>query len=555
MPDETPSTATHFIRQMIASDVAANKNNGKVLTRFPPEPNGYLHIGHAKSMVLNFGVAAEFGGACNLRFDDSNPDKESVEYVDAIRTDVEWLGYSWQQQCYASDYYDQLYAYAVQLIKMGKAYVDSLSAEEIRQYRGSLTEPGKNSPYRERTVAENLDLFESMKNGEYEEGEHILRAKIDMSSGNINLRDPGLYRIKKSHHYRTGDQWCIYPMYDYTHCLSDAIEGITHSLCTLEFEDHRPLYNWVLETLTDAPRPEQTEFSRLNLEYTVLSKRKLIQLVQGGYVDGWDDPRMPSISGIRRRGFPPAAVREFCARIGITKKDAWIEMAVLENCVRDNLNENAPRRMAVLDPLRVVIGNYPVGESETLNVDNHPQQPEMGQRTLTFDRVIFIEQEDFAQIPPPRFKRLIAGGEVRLRNSYVIKCDAVISDDNGNITELHCTADLDTLGKKPEGRKVKGVIHWVSAAHSLPAEIRLYDTLFTLPNPASAASLGESINPDSLHTLHSARVEASLQKAVVGDVFQFERQGYFALDPDTRSEKAVFNRTVTLRDTWAGRGK
>lgn len=555
MPDETPSTATHFIRQMIASDVAANKNNGKVLTRFPPEPNGYLHIGHAKSMVLNFGVAAEFGGACNLRFDDSNPDKESVEYVDAIRTDVEWLGYSWQQQCYASDYYDQLYAYAVQLIKMGKAYVDSLSAEEIRQYRGSLTEPGKNSPYRERTVAENLDLFERMKNGEYEEGEHILRAKIDMSSGNINLRDPGLYRIKKSHHYRTGDQWCIYPMYDYTHCLSDAIEGITHSLCTLEFEDHRPLYNWVLETLTDAPRPEQTEFSRLNLEYTVLSKRKLIQLVQEGYVDGWDDPRMPSISGIRRRGFPPAAVREFCARIGITKKDAWIEMAVLENCVRDNLNENAPRRMAVLDPLRIVIGNYPVGESETLNVDNHPQQPEMGQRTLTFDRVIFIEQEDFAQIPPPRFKRLIAGGEVRLRNSYVIKCDAVISDDNGNITELHCTADLDTLGKKPEGRKVKGVIHWVSAAHSLPAEIRLYDTLFTLPNPASAASLGESINPDSLHTLHSARVEASLQKAVVGDVFQFERQGYFALDPDTRSEKAVFNRTVTLRDTWAGRGK
>ena len=553
MPDENHAPASNFIRNMIAADVAANKHGGKVLTRFPPEPNGYLHIGHAKSMVLNFGVAAEFDGACNLRFDDSNPDKESIEYVNAIRADVEWLGYEWNAECYASDYYQQLYDYAVQLIKQGDAYVDSLSADEIREYRGTLTEPGKNSPHRERGVAENLDLFERMKRGEFAEGEHILRAKIDMSSGNINMRDPGLYRIKKTHHYRSGDEWCIYPMYDYTHCLSDSIEGVTHSLCTLEFEDHRPLYDWVLEKLTEAPRPEQTEFSRLNLEYTVLSKRKLIQLVNEGHVNSWDDPRMPSISGIRRRGFPAAAVRDFCERIGITKKDAWIEMAVLENCVRDNLNENAQRRMAVINPLRVVITNYPEDKREQLSFDNHPQQPELGTREVTFDRVIFIEQEDFEEIPPPKFKRLIAGGEVRLRNSYVIKCEEVIKDDNGEIVELRCTADFDTLGKKPEGRKVKGVIHWVSKAHSLPAEIRLYDRLFKLANPAEAEILGEAINPESLSTMHNARIETSLGDAKIGDVFQFERQGYFSLDPDSDEKRAVFNRTVTLRDTWANR--
>ncbi|MEM7207480.1 MAG: glutamine--tRNA ligase/YqeY domain fusion protein [Pseudomonadota bacterium] len=543
--------ATNFIRQMIAEDVANGKNGGEVLTRFPPEPNGYLHIGHAKSMVLNFGVANEFGGACNLRFDDSNPDKESVEYVDAIRADVEWLGYKWNSECYASDYYQQLHDFAVELIKQGKAYVDSLSADEIREYRGTLTEPGKESPYRNRSVEENLDLFERMRNGEFDEGAHILRAKIDMASGNINLRDPGLYRIKKTHHYRTGDDWCIYPMYDYTHCLSDSIEGVTHSLCTLEFEDHRPLYDWVLEQLTDEPRPEQTEFSRLNLEYTILSKRKLIQLVNDGHVSGWDDPRMPSISGIRRRGFPPAAVRDFCERIGITKKDAWIEMAVLENSVRENLNENAPRRMAVLDPLKVVITNYDADKTETLNFDNHPQNPDMGKRRVSFSREVYIERDDFAEVPPPKFKRLISGGEVRLRNSYVIRCDEVIKDAHGNITELYCSADFDTLGKKPEGRKVKGVIHWVAAAESVDAEIRLYDRLFNLPNPNSAENLADSINPDSLCVLENARVERSLVDAKVGETFQFERQGYFAVDSDTRDEKLVFNRTVTLRDTWA----
>lgn len=551
MTDQPAASAPNFIRHMIAEDVTAGKNDGRVLTRFPPEPNGYLHIGHAKSMVLNFGVSAEFGGACNLRFDDSNPDKESVEYVNAIRTDVEWLGYRWNAECYASDYYQQLYDYAVQLIKLGKAYVDSLSPEEIREYRGTLTEPGKDSPYRSRSVEENLDLFERMKNGEFEEGAHILRAKIDMTSGNINMRDPGLYRIKKTHHYRTGDTWCIYPMYDYTHCLSDSIEGVTHSLCTLEFEDHRPLYNWILETLTEAPRPEQTEFSRLNLEYTVLSKRKLIQLVREGHVRGWDDPRMPSISGIRRRGFPPAAVRDFCERIGITKKDAWIEMAVLENSVRENLNENAPRRMAVIDPLRVVITNYPENRTETLSFDNHPQNPEMGKRELAFDRVVYIEREDFEEVPPPKFKRLIAGGEVRLRNSYVIKCDEVIKDDDGHILELHCSADFDTLGKKPEGRKVKGVIHWVSEAHSVQAEVRLYDRLFNLANPNSAETLAEAINPNSLTVMENARVEPSLTDACTGNVFQFERQGYFAVDPDSGDGSLVFNRTVTLRDTWA----
>ena len=417
----------------------------------------------------------------------------------------------------------------------------------------TLTEPGTDSPYRTRSIEENLQLFECMKRGEFDEGKYVLRAKIDMRAGNINLRDPGLYRIKKTDHYRTGDTWCIYPTYDYAHCLSDSIEGVTHSLCTLEFEDHRPLYNWILEHLTTAPRPEQIEFSRLNLEYTVLSKRKLIQLVREGHVDGWDDPRMPSLSGIRRRGFPPVAVRDFCERIGVTKKDAWIEMAVLENCVRENLNRNTPRRMAVFDPLRVVIDNYPEGESLELVFANHPQRPEMGERRVTFDRVIYIDRDDFTDVPPPHFKRLTTGGEVRLRNSYVIKCERTIVDDDGHIVELRCSADFDTLGTKPAGRKVKGVIHWVSAAHSSAVEIRLYDRLFDTPNPNSLDNLAEAINPESLRVLYNARVESSLRDAATGDVFQFERQGYFTVDPDSSPARPIYNRTVTLRDTWAGK--
>ena len=550
MTDEKPPNID-FIRTIIARDVGQNKRGGKVLTRFPPEPNGYLHLGHAKSIVLNFGVAAEFAGACNLRLDDSNPDKESLEYVDAIRADVEWLGFAWQRECYASDYYPQLYQYALQLIETGKAYVDSLSADQIHEHRGTLTEPGKDSPYRKRSVGENRDLFERMKRGEFQEGAHILRAKIDMASSNINLRDPSLYRIKKAHHYRTGDTWCIYPMYDYAHALSDAIEGITHSLCTLEFADHRPLYNWLVETLTDKPHPQQIEFSRLNLDYTVLSKRKLIQLVEQRQVSGWDDPRMPTISGIRRRGFPAAAVRNFCERIGVTKKDANIELAVLEHCVRENLNDNAPRRMAVLDPLRLVITNYDADVSELLSVHNHPQKPEMGQREMVFDRFILIERDDFEEVPPPKFKRLVSGGEVRLRGSYVVKCERVIKDDAGNIIELHGSVDFATLGKKPEGRKVKGVIHWVSEAHSLSAEVRLYEALFHSAEPAAATDLGDAINPDSLKVLSNVRVEKSLAAAAVGEVFQFERQGYFALDADSTEDRPVFNRTITLRDTWS----
>jgi len=544
--------SSNFIRHLITKDISDNKNNGKVITRFPPEPNGYLHIGHAKSICLNFGMAAEYKGDCNLRFDDTNPEKESIEFMESIERDVQWLGFEWANKHHASDYFEQLYNYAVQLIKQGDAYVDSLNAEQIRQYRGSLTEPGKESPDRSRSVEDNLALFAEMRNGDYADGQFILRAKIDMASPNISLRDPALYRIRRVHHQRTGDDWCLYPMYDFTHCLSDAIEGITHSLCTLEFEAHRPLYDWVLDKLQTPSHPQQIEFARLQLEYTIVSKRKLAQLVNEKHVNGWDDPRMPTIAGMRRAGYTATAIRDFCERIGITKKDSWIEMAVLENCIREDLNENAPRAMAVLQPLRLVLENYPDDQVEILEVSNHPQKPELGTRKIPFSNVILIEQDDFAEIPPPKFKRLIEGGEVRLRSSYVIKCNEIIKDDAGNIIELRCSYDPDTLGKKPEGRKVKGVIHWVSEQHSHPAELRLYDRLFNVANPASEENFLDAINPNSLETLTNCRVEASLAEANSGDGFQFERTGYFCVDSiDSTAEKLVFNRTVTLRDTWA----
>ncbi len=551
MPNPENTPAPNFIRSIVARDIEANKNDGQVVTRFPPEPNGFLHIGHAKSICLNFGIAEEFKGRCNLRFDDTNPEKESVEFMHAIERDVHWLGFQWHKICHASDYFDQLYDYAVQLIRDGKAYVDSLSAEQIREYRGTLTEPGKPSPDRNRPVAESLALFEAMRNGDFSDGAYVLRAKIDMASPNINMRDPTLYRIRRTHHHRTGGDWCLYPMYDYTHCISDAIEGITHSLCTLEFEDHRPLYDWVLEQLQTPSHPQQIEFARLSLEYTVMSKRKLHQLVSEGHVHDWDDPRMPTIAGLRRAGYTPAAIRDFCERIGVTKKDAWIQMAVLENCIREDLNDHAPRAMAVLRPLRVVLENYPEDQVEQLQAGNHPQRPEMGTRNIPFSRVLLIEQEDFSDNPPPKYKRLVEGGEVRLRNAYVIKCHAVIRDETGQVTELRCSYDPETLGKKPEGRKVKGVIHWLSEAHAKPAELRLYDRLFNIPNPESLPDFRDALNPHSLEILPDGKVEASLAEARPGSRYQFERTGYFCLDPDSSQDRLVFNRTVTLRDTWA----
>jgi glutaminyl-tRNA synthetase len=554
------SKLSNFIRQIIDADLAAGKNDGRVATRFPPEPNGYLHIGHAKSIVLNFGIARDYAGTCNLRFDDTNPGKEDVEFVDSIQADVRWLGFDWDdRQFFASDYFEQLHDFAVDLIKKGKAYVDDLNAEQIREYRGTLTEPGKNSPYRDRSVDENLDLFARMRAGEFKDGEKLLRARIDMASSNINMRDPAIYRIRHGvHHHQTGEEWVIYPMYDFTHCLSDMLEGITHSLCTLEFEDHRPLYNWFLDELNTPCHPQQIEFSRLNLEYTVMSKRKLTELVDEGYVEGWDDPRMPTIAGLRRRGYTPASIREFCHRIGITKSDNMIEMAVLEDCIRNDLNENAPRRMAVLHPLKVVINNYPEDKTEQLSAPNHPQREDMGERQVPFSREIYIDKHDFMEVAPnKKFKRLVAGGEVRLRNAYVIRCDEVIKDGQGEIIELQCSYDADTLGANPEGRKVKGVIHWVSASHAMPAEIRLYDRLFAEANPgAKGADYHQQLNPDSLRTLTHCYVEPALREADAGDGFQFEREGYFCLDPvhqvDNQSiYKAVFNRTVTLRDTWA----
>jgi glutaminyl-tRNA synthetase len=547
--NENPSPA-NFVRHIINNDLKTNKHNGRVATRFPPEPNGYLHIGHAKSICLNFGLALEYHGTCNLRFDDTNPEKESEEYVESIKRDVRWLGFEWTELRHASDYFGQLYDYAVQLIKDGKAYVDSSTPEQIRAYRGTLTEPGKNSPDRGRSIEENLALFQGMRDGLYADGQYVLRAKIDMASPNINMRDPTLYRIRRVHHQRTGSDWCLYPMYDYTHCISDAIEGITHSLCTLEFEDHRPLYDWVLEELDTPWRPQQIEFARLQLEYTIVSKRKLNQLVTEKHVSGWDDPRMPTIAGLRRAGVTPAAIRDFCERIGLTKKDSWIEMSVLEHCIREDLNQNSPRVMAVAEPLRVVITNYPDGQIENLTLSNHPQRPELGSRTVPFAKTVLIERDDFSENPPPKYKRLVPGGEVRLRGSYVIRCDEVVKDADGNIVELRCSYDPDTLGKNPEGRKVKGVIHWVSEAHSLPAEMRLYDRLFTVPQPDNEENFLSVLNPDSLQVVSGCRVEESLASAAPESRFQFERIGYFCMDKDSKDGNLVFNRTVTLREGW-----
>jgi len=556
MSVEETSTPSNFIRHIIDDDIKANKNEGKVATRFPPEPNGYLHIGHAKSICLNFGIARDYKGHCNLRFDDTNPHKEDIEFVDAIKNDVKWLGFDWgENQFYASDYFEQLYDAAIQLIKKELAFVCDLSADEVREHRGTLTEPGKESPYRTRSIEENLDLFQRMRAGEYKDGEKVLRAKIDMASPNINMRDPTIYRIRHGViHHQTGESWCIYPMYDFTHCLSDSIEGITHSLCTLEFEDHRPLYDWYLDSLDVSSHPQQIEFSRLNLEYTVTSKRKLTELVDKGYVEGWNDPRMPTIAGMKRRGYTPASIREFCDRIGVTKVDNLIEMGVLESCIREDLNDNAPRRMAVLNPLKVVITNYPEDQVEKIESANHPQNDEMGKRIIPFSREIYIDANDFEEVPPPKFKRLITGGEVRLRNAYVIRCDEIIKDKHGEIIELHCSYDEKTLGAKPEGRKVKGVIHWVSVTHAVKAEVRLYDVLFTIPLPDSSKDekdYREYVNPDSLRTLTQCYIEASIDSAKSGDTFQFEREGYFCMDElHAGNDVPVFNRTVTLRDTW-----
>lgn len=547
----------NFIRQIIEADRRQGKHDGRVATRFPPEPNGYLHIGHAKSIVLNFGLARDFGGSCNLRFDDTNPHKENIEFVEAIKADVRWLGFDWEDRLYfASDYFEQLYDYAVQLIRMGKAYVDDLTAEQIREYRGTLTEPGRDSPCRGRSVDESLDLFARMRTGEFPDGSKVLRARIDMASPNMNMRDPTLYRIRHGVvHHQTGAEWCIYPMYDFTHCLSDALEGITHSLCSLEFEDHRPLYDWFLDQLQTPHHPQQIEFSRLNLEYTVMSKRKLTALVADGHVEGWDDPRMPTIAGLRRRGYTPASIREFCRRIGVTRADNLVEMALLEDCIRSDLNETAPRRMAVLRPLKVVLTDYEPDRVEQMVLANHPQDESQGTRELSFCRELYIEREDFAEDPPPKFKRLVPGGEVRLRNAYVIRCDEVIRDEHGEIIELRCSHDPDTLGRKPEGRKVKGVIHWVSARHGVAAEVRLYDRLFRHPTPDSpgdGSEFTDHINPDSLLTLTGSVLEPALAEARPGEGLQFEREGYFVRDPLTLADgRLVFNRTVTLRDTWS----
>ncbi len=558
--DNSQTKPLDFIRQIIAEDLKTGKHSHPV-TRFPPEPNGYLHIGHAKSICLNFGIAVENNSPCHLRFDDTNPTKEEDVYVNSIKEDVSWLGFDWQDNLfYASDYFDELYSFAVKLIKIGKAYVCELSADEIRQYRGTLTEPGKESPYRQRSVEENLNLFEKMKNGEFAEGSHVLRAKIDMVSPNLNMRDPVIYRIMKFPHHRTGDKWCIYPMYDYTHCLSDAIEKITHSLCTLEFEDHRPLYNWVLETLETPCHPRQIEFARLNLTYTVMSKRKLLKLVQGKYVDGWDDPRMLTISGLRRRGYTPASIRQFCETIGIGKKESWIDMGVLENSIREDLNAEAPRAMAILDPLKVIIDNYPEDTVEEVEAKNHPQKPEMGTRTLPFSREIYIERSDFMEEPPRKFFRLGPGREVRLRYGYYIQFASVVKDEqSGEILELHCTYDPESKGgSSPDGRKVKGTIHWVSANHALSCTVRLYDRLFTIENPDADKETDfiEHLNPESIIVLDNCKAEPSLANMAPGTCVQFERQGYFCIDSkESKPGAPVFNRTVTLRDSWVKQQK
>jgi glutaminyl-tRNA synthetase len=555
MPMTESSQTTDFIRNIIAEDINAKRYEGKVHTRFPPEPNGYLHIGHAKSICLNFGIAEEYGGLCNLRFDDTNPTKEEVEYVESIKEDVRWLGYDWGDRLYyASDYFEQLYRYAVQLIRKGKAYVCDLSPQEMREYRGTLTGPGRESPYRNRSVEENLDLFERMRKGEFPDGTRTLRAKIDMASGNINMRDPVIHRILHAAHHRTGDKWCIYPMYDFAHCFSDSIEKITHSICTLEFEDHRPLYDWFLDEL-EAYHPQQIEFARLNLSYTVLSKRKLIELVQHGSVNGWDDPRMPTISGLRRRGYTPESIRDFCDRIGVAKRDSTVDMALLEYCIREDLNKRAPRVMAVLRPLKLVIENYPEDLVEEMEAINNPEDPGMGTRRVPFSRVLYIEKDDFSEDPPKQFYRLAPGREVRLRYAYFIKCTGVVKDERtGEIVELRCTYDPETRGgDAPDGRKVKSTLHWVSAAHALKAEVRLYDLLFTKSDTddvAEGQDFKSCINPNSLVILESCLVEPGLAHVEAGSRFQFERQGYFCVDPDSSAGKLVFNRTVTLRDAW-----
>ena len=546
-----------FIRDIITEDLKKGKNDGRVHTRFPPEPNGYLHIGHAKSICLNFGIAKDFNGLCNLRFDDTNPTKEEIEYVESIKEDVRWLGFDWDDRMYyASDYFEKMYEYAVELIRIGKAYVCDLSADEIRDSRGTLTSPGKESPYRNRPAAENMDLFERMRAGEFPDGSRTLRAKIDMTSGNMNMRDPVMYRILHTDHHRTGNRWCIYPMYDFAHCLSDSIEGITHSICTLEFEDHRPLYDWYLDELKVTCHPQQIEFARLNLSYTIMSKRKLLQLVEGGFVNGWDDPRMPTISGMRRRGYTPASIRNFCDRIGIAKRDSVVDMALLEYCVREDLNKSAPRVMAVLRPLKIIIVNYPEGGSEELDAVNNPEDPGAGTRKVPFSRELYIERDDFQEDPPRQFFRLAPGREVRLRYAYYITCVKVIKDENtGEVTELQCTYDPATKGgDAPDGRKVKATLHWVSAAHSIISEVRLYDTLL-LKEDADDVEEGRDfrscINPNSLETLTSCRLEPGLSNVLPGERYQFERMGYFCVDPDSSDARKVFNRTVTLKDTWA----
>ncbi|KPK27053.1 MAG: glutamine--tRNA ligase [Desulfobacterales bacterium SG8_35_2] len=558
MKEQEKSQGSNFIAAIISADIRANKNDGRVMTRFPPEPNGYLHIGHAKSICLNFGLAQDFDGVCNLRFDDTNPTKEEQAYIDSIKEDVRWLGFDWQDRLYfASDYFDKFYEFAVILIKKGKAYVDSLSADEIREYRGTLTRPGSESPYRQRSIEENLDLFERMKAGEFPDGTHVLRAKINMASGNLNMRDPVMYRILHASHHRTGDKWCIYPMYDFAHGQSDSIEGITHSICTLEFEDHRPLYDWFIDELELSCHPQQIEFARLNLTYTIMSKRKLVRLVAEGHVDSWDDPRLPTISGLRRRGFTPEAIRDFCDRIGVAKKDSTVDMALLEHCLREDLNKRAPRVMAVLKPLKVVVENYPEGQLEELDAVNNPEDPAAGSRKVPFARELYIEQDDFMEEPSKKFFRLAPGREVRLRYGYFITCTGIKKDDaTGEILELRCTYDPETRGgNAPDGRKVKATLHWVSAQHSLPAEVRLYSHLFTRENPADVKG-GEDfttcINPDSLEILTGCRLEPNLADAQPESIYQFERLGYFCVDRhDSSRGRLVFNRSVTLRDAWA----
>ncbi|TAN40409.1 MAG: glutamine--tRNA ligase/YqeY domain fusion protein [Nitrospirae bacterium] len=557
-PAQEPGTPSHFISEAIREDLKAGKNDGRVITRFPPEPNGYLHIGHAKSICLNFGLAEEFHGRCHLRFDDTNPAKEEVEYIDSIKEDVRWLGFDWGEHLYyASDYFERLCDYAVALIRAGKAYVCSLTAVQMREYRGTLTEPGKDSPYRDRSIEENLDLFGRMKAGEFEDGAHVLRAKIDMSSGNLNMRDPAMFRILKTQHHRTGNAWCIYPMYDFAHGVSDSIEGITHSICTLEFEDHRPLYDWFLDALQVSCHPRQIEFARLNLTYTVMSKRKLLKLVEEGRVSGWDDPRMPTISGLRRRGYTPSSIRNFCERIGVAKRNSTVDVALLEHSIREELNRSAPRFMAVLQPLKVVLLNYPGDQEEELDAVNNPEDPGMGTRKVPFSKVLYIEKEDFMEDPPKQFFRLAPGREVRLRYAYYITCVKAVKDERtGEVTELHCTYDpLTRGGDAPDGRKVKATLHWVSAGHAVSSEIRLYDHLFTKPNPGDekeCPDFSACINPGSLVVLKDCRIEPGISAAPKDGRFQFERQGYFYADPvDSCSERPVFNRIVSLKDTYA----